>query len=229
MAKKEKPKTQPQDTPRRKQSPDSAKNAQVRARILKAAGEQFVAQGFDEVKMGDVARRADVAKGLVFYYFNTKQDLFDAVLDQYYAAQMQALLPAISAQGTLKQRFHQGLDAYLDFVEQNPGFARLIQREVCTSPRSLDKIVQYMRPLFVWGSTLLEGSLPQDGPLGARQFFLSLFGMVINYYTYAPVLAALWGEDPYATTALKERREHLHHLLDTLLARYVPANKKEKA
>ena len=219
--KKTKTKSGKKDAPKRKLEQDNAKNAEVRARILKAAEEHFIQQGFDEVKMVDVAQQAGVAKGLVFYYFNSKQELFDAVLDQYYAAQMSALMPAISSQGTLGERFHTGLDAYLDFVEMNPGYARLIQREVCSSPRSLGKIVQYMRPLFLWGSGLVGDSLDTSGPLSARQFFLSLFGMVINYYTYAPVLQELWGEDTLGAKALAERREHLHHLVDTLFQRFI--------
>lgn len=214
-------KTKKKETPKRKHAPDSAKNAEVRTRILKAAETRFLQEGFEDVKIVDVAQKAGVAKGLVFYYFNTKQDLFDAVLDQYYTAQMAALMPTISSQGMLGPRFHSGLDAYLDFVEKNPGYARLIQREVCSSPRSLTKIVQYMRPLFMWGSALLGDTLEKGGPLSARQFFMSLFGMVINYYTYAPVLQELWGEDPLGTGALAERREHLHFMVDTLFQRFI--------
>lgn len=47
--------------------------------IIEAATEVFCEQGFGAAKLEEVARRAGVAKGTVFLYFPTKQDLFRAV------------------------------------------------------------------------------------------------------------------------------------------------------
>jgi AcrR family transcriptional regulator len=47
--------------------------------IVAAAMEVFAEKGFGAAKLEEVARRAGVAKGTVFVYFPTKQDLFRAV------------------------------------------------------------------------------------------------------------------------------------------------------
>ena len=78
-----------------------------------------------------------------------------------------------------------------------------------------------MAPLYQWGLTVFGGMLRQDGPLSAKHFFMTVFGMAINYYTYAPVLGPLWGVDPMGKKALAERREHLHEMLDTILDAYL--------
>lgn len=49
------------------------------AEIVAAALEVFAERGFERAGMDEVARRAGVAKGTVFVYFPTKQDLFRAV------------------------------------------------------------------------------------------------------------------------------------------------------
>ena len=48
----------------------------TRARILAAARKEFAAKGFDGARVEAIARRAKVAKGLIFYYFQSKEGLF---------------------------------------------------------------------------------------------------------------------------------------------------------
>jgi AcrR family transcriptional regulator len=197
------------------------KDADARERILCAAEELFIELGFDGVSVNDVAMRAGFAKALIFYYFGNKKELFDSVLDIYYTAQAGALLGAFVTGGTVRERLHSGIDAYINFIEKNPGYPRLIQREICSGARNTDKIIQYMEPLHNWGTALLGGLVDETGPMSARHFFISFFGMIINYYTYSNVLGKLWGSDPFETNALRERREHIHSLLDAALNNYI--------
>jgi AcrR family transcriptional regulator len=50
------------------------------AQILEAAFEEFAARGYAAARLEDVARRAGVAKGLPSFYFDSKAELFKAVL-----------------------------------------------------------------------------------------------------------------------------------------------------
>jgi AcrR family transcriptional regulator len=47
-----------------------------RARILEAARQAFTERGYDSATIRDIAKRADVAVGLVLRHFTTKQELF---------------------------------------------------------------------------------------------------------------------------------------------------------
>ena len=51
-----------------------------RERILRAAAELFASKDYHRVLIDEVARRAEVGKGTVYRYFQTKEDLFVAVL-----------------------------------------------------------------------------------------------------------------------------------------------------
>jgi len=195
------------------------KSEVTRERLVQAAETLFVERGFDGVSINDVAVEAQVTKALVFYYFKNKQELFDTVLDRYYQAQASALVSAIRSEGSVQDQIHQGIDAYLDFLKDNPGYPRLIQREICSSSRNLEKIMEYTNPLYLWGRDVLGDLLPGEGPLSVPHLFLTVFGMIINYFTYSPALKPLWGMDPMDPPALSERREHLHLVVDAILDR----------
>jgi len=48
--------------------------------IVEAARDEFVAKGFSEARIDDIAARAGVSKGLVYVYFPSKEALFEAVI-----------------------------------------------------------------------------------------------------------------------------------------------------
>jgi AcrR family transcriptional regulator len=59
---------------------DAAKEARREA-ILAAAKEVFAAKGFHATTVGDVARAAGIAYGSVYWYFDSKDALFHALMD----------------------------------------------------------------------------------------------------------------------------------------------------
>jgi TetR/AcrR family transcriptional regulator, regulator of autoinduction and epiphytic fitness len=65
---------------RRGASPE--KTAQTRQTIVDAALAEFLEKGFAESTVESVAKRAGVAKGLIYRYFEAKEALFSAVVQQ---------------------------------------------------------------------------------------------------------------------------------------------------
>jgi AcrR family transcriptional regulator len=51
-----------------------------RIAIIDAALEEFTAQGFTATKLDDVAERADIGKGTIYLYFDSKESLFEEVV-----------------------------------------------------------------------------------------------------------------------------------------------------
>lgn len=58
--------------------------AAARAAILEAAVKEFAAKGLAGARMDAVAREAQVAKGLIFFHFGTKEGLWVAALERIY-------------------------------------------------------------------------------------------------------------------------------------------------
>lgn len=59
------------------------KRAETRARILTAARELFLAQGFDATTIDQIVERADISKRSFFDYFPAKEDLIAAWQDAF--------------------------------------------------------------------------------------------------------------------------------------------------
>ena len=56
-----------------------------RRQIMDGARTAFLAAGFDGASMNDVARSAGVSKGTLYAYFNSKDELFEAIIRGEYA------------------------------------------------------------------------------------------------------------------------------------------------
>ena len=65
--------------------------------IVAAALEVFAEKGFAAARLDDIARRAGVSKGALYLYFETKQDLFRAVVRDAVAPNIASVEAAVSA------------------------------------------------------------------------------------------------------------------------------------
>ncbi len=53
-----------------------------RSEILSAATKVFGSKGFEGTRMDDIAAEADLAKGTVYVYFQSKDEIYEAVVEQ---------------------------------------------------------------------------------------------------------------------------------------------------
>ena len=191
----------------------------VRAQaLLDAAAELLAEGGLEALSARSVAERAGVAKGLVFYYWGSTAGLFEDVLTRYYERHKTSLEAAFDVPGTLRERLHRVIDAYLDFMIDNGAYARIVQQQIAGSGAHVELVRQHLGEVPSLTTKMLDGMLPRTGPLSAAQFHLSLSAVVINYFTYGPILAqGLAGKDALGKKALADRRAHVHWILDAWL------------
>src|SRR3954464_4432360 len=113
--------------------------------ILDAAVRVFAAQGYEASRVGDVAKEAGVAYGLVYHYFESK----DAVLEAVFHEAWGRLLAAISEVEGSKQPAPEQLRLVTKIVlrtwRDDPDLVRLLVREITRSPhlqREIDEIAE---------------------------------------------------------------------------------------
>jgi len=204
-------------TNKKSTSREKKKRAQ---QILDAAEELLGEKGYDGMSARDIAQRAGVNKALVFYYWGSKAELFERILERYYTRHREALSSGLGGQGTLAQRIHRMMDDYLDFIEANRLYPRLVQQQICGGGPHLDLVRRHLSTFFEWTVSALAEISPAQGPLAPRHFYLSLSGMVVSYFTYTQVLGETWGDhDPLDPESLAERRQHIHWMVDAMLDR----------
>ncbi len=94
---------------------DARSDGAKRRQIVEGARQVFLAQGFDAASMGSIARAAGVSKGTLYVYFKSKEELFEAIVEeqcQAQAAQIFTLDGAVPIAGEL-QRLGEGLTRFL--------------------------------------------------------------------------------------------------------------------
>jgi TetR/AcrR family transcriptional regulator, repressor for uid operon len=83
---------------------------EVRERILQSAIDTFSQYGFDKTRMEDIAEAAKLAKGTLYLYFKSKEDLFYAICDR----DLNKLKDQLSDMFTTKQDFLSDVGMFYD-------------------------------------------------------------------------------------------------------------------
>src|SRR5512138_467816 len=62
-----------------------------RRQITDGACRVFLERGFDAASMGEIAREARVSKGTLYVYFKSKEELFEAIVEEQCNAQAEQI------------------------------------------------------------------------------------------------------------------------------------------
>ncbi len=99
------------------------RKAERPAEILDAAFEEFVLNGYAATRLEDVAQRAGVTKGTIYFYFETKERVFEEMIRQ----KSQPLFAALKElAGRLEGSHVDRLRALLTFMYQ-----QIVENRIC--------------------------------------------------------------------------------------------------
>jgi TetR/AcrR family transcriptional regulator, fatty acid metabolism regulator protein len=75
----------------KKSTPPPELAADRRKQILKAAVEVFAERGFHRTRVSDIAKRAGVAYGLIYHYFDSKDDVLNSLFEENWSVFLKVL------------------------------------------------------------------------------------------------------------------------------------------
>lgn len=111
----------------RPRTEDGIRDAErTRARILRAATDLFTNVGPSAASLDDISRKAGVARGLIYHYFKTKEQLFEQVLARPLAELLEQHLSFLEARRLDVEGVCQGTEAFFRFLGRHPELVRLI-------------------------------------------------------------------------------------------------------
>lgn len=73
--------------------------SQRREKILEAAGNAFLANGYSDVTMQDVAKEAQISRAALYTYFGSKQEVFNGVIEFFLTVIVQSSIDALERVG----------------------------------------------------------------------------------------------------------------------------------
>jgi AcrR family transcriptional regulator len=146
-----------------------------RAQLLSLGLEAFSSRPYDEVSLDDVARTANVSKGLILHYFSSKRDFYVAVIrDAARLLVASTLARALPTEGTPFDRLREGIDAYLEFVEERADAYVALMRGGIGSDPGIVRVVDETRRLFL---DRIIGEVPFSHPR-LRIYVVGFIGFV---------------------------------------------------
>jgi AcrR family transcriptional regulator len=130
-------------------------NDQRRAQLLELARRAFVDRTYDEVSIDDLARIANISKGLLYHYFPTKRDLYVAGLREI-ANELVDAVSRIPEDLPPIDRVRGSVAAYLEHIARHSrAFVALMRGGIGSDPEVAAVVESVRTRLF---DKLLSGS-----------------------------------------------------------------------
>jgi AcrR family transcriptional regulator len=175
-------------------NPESVPEA--RGRILDAAAEAFMACGFGNATIDDIARDVGATKGLVYYHFRSKFDIFLAVYEEAMRRVRKRVEPHATGVGTGRDRLVAMSTAHEVNLMEDLAYHHVVHQAVrgemsiALKPRQRDALLalnQLRRDyeqLFrgVVDEGIADGSLRAVDPSLATRTLLSNLNAVDTWY-----------------------------------------------
>src|SRR5258708_11255299 len=183
-----------------------------RAAILQAAVAEFAEHGIAGARTDAIARAAHVNKALLYYYFEDKGALYEAVLDHVFSGLRARVMPVLEGKLPPRQKMLEYLGAYFDYIAANPRFPRVVQAEWMrsgTGSARMQRVAkEYFRPIFRKLADLLREGIEAGGcrVVNPMDFLPSVVGVIIFYFGAAPLMKTLLKVDPLSVERIRQRR-----------------------
>ncbi|WP_418449987.1 TetR/AcrR family transcriptional regulator [Alistipes sp.] len=176
--------------------------------ILEAAEREFLKKGFDGARTTSIAAAAGVTHAMLHYYFRTKEQLFERILDEKMRMMGQSVLAAFGdARLPLPERLRNGIERHFDFIAANSDLPRFIVNEVFARPERYEAMQRQIRSLM--GVMLIDTQRALDEAadrgeirrIDVRMLMLDIISLNVFVFIAYPILEPLLGD----LTADRER------------------------
>ncbi|MEO8739426.1 MAG: TetR family transcriptional regulator [Casimicrobiaceae bacterium] len=197
----------------------------TRAAILGAAMHEFARYGLGGARVDRVAERAGSNKRMIYYYFGSKEDLFQAALEQTYAdirsAEKKLNLLDASPQDGVRRLVELTWAYYI----AHPEFLTLLNSENLHQAKHLkrsSKIREMNSPLIQTLAELLRrgrrtGAFRRG--VDPLQLYISIAALAYFYVSNRYTLSTVFGRDLFSPAERKSRVAHMTAMVLGYLAK----------
>jgi TetR/AcrR family transcriptional regulator len=186
----------------------------TRAAILKAALHEFAAEGVAGARTDEIAQSAGVNKALLYYYFQDKESLYGAVIDDVFANMRERLLGVLNSDLDSRSKLVAYAGAHFDYIASSPEYPRLVQQEMMRAGRQksphLKRIAQtYFHPVYARLLDLLQEGISagEFRSVEPRRFALAMAALVVHYFNSQPLAQLMGNQEPLAPESVAAQRK----------------------
>ncbi len=134
-----------------------------RRRIMDAIAELTAEQGYDSTKIGDIVRRAGVARKTLYDNFEGKEEVFLAAFDAAVEEAIRRVEEGCAGvEGGWEQQLQAGLASFLRYVAEQPALARMCMIEALSATPAATERYEQAVQRFV---ELIKRAVPDNAQL----------------------------------------------------------------
>jgi TetR/AcrR family transcriptional regulator len=187
---------------------------QTRSRILDAAVREFSENGLAGARTEQIAEIAGVNKALLYYYFKSKEALYQAALESVVQRVVENSMAAITTDCSPGEKVVRFALNHFDRIHSQQAFQSLMQQEMVRvrqgEKNALNSIIERVfRPMmFLLHNLLAEGQASGELVQADEwQIMYAALGANIFYFLSAPVIGLMLEANPLARDAMERRRK----------------------
>jgi len=192
-----------------------------RDKILDAAERLFAKRGYAGVGLSEVADVVGLGKSSLFHHFGSKAQLYAAVAARILRRIEEHLVRSLARGGDPLVRLERWLDELIDFLAENPTYARVLLRSLFEDdelPGDLPEEIDAQRAVEdVLGSVaalMREGmSVGLFRATNVQHLLLSLIGIVVFPFASAEFGAEVLGKNIFDAAEVRRRKREVRDLL----------------
>ena len=117
-------------------------SAETREAILEAAERIFGDEGLEGARTEAIAAAAGVNKALLYYYFQSKDGLYRAVLEGYLADFNRQALEVLSSEGSARSLLLRYINLHFDFIGAHRHHGPLFQRMLMADEKTWVRVAR---------------------------------------------------------------------------------------
>ena len=180
---------------------DNQEKQSKEQQILAAAEQEFLTRGYDGARTTSIAQAAGVTHAMLHYYFRTKEQLFERIVDEKFETMSHSMF-AIMGDPSLPivERIKGGIEAHFDFVAQNPLLPRFVINEIISRPERYDVLNKRVGAIINNVYPGLQSEINRSAERGEiervdiKMLFISIMSLNIFTFLAYPFMEPLMGE-----------------------------------
>ena len=183
-----------------------------RDKILEAAVEEFIQLGFSGARVDRIAQRAGINKAMIYYYFSSKEKLYQAVIDEHINRLGEEVQMRMEEAADLEESLLAISRIYMKIMTQNARYLPILLREFASGGGRLANSLRRMTAERGLPERFLQ-KLAEGQRAGrfrdcdSRQALISFIGMNLFYLLFAPMANTIWGIEDENTFREQRPRE----------------------
>lgn len=189
------------------------RDSTTETKILQAAEDVFQQKGFSGARMQEIADHAEINKGLLHYYFKTKDKLFEAVFNKAFDMMINRLNTLLSTQSTLDEKLDQMVDAYMGMLIKNPHLPRFVINELNRHPEEfVNKILnREQRPNIQALINSIQEEIDRGNikPFHPKHLIMNVIGLCVFPFIGRPMVQALLHIDHQEFHQMMQERKQI--------------------